>query len=262
MIKTLVNVLIGLVTFGGVVGLQMQRQAWLTAQQQNNLPLWQQQEALTQAQLRLWRQMPGLGFDNMIANWWLIQFNIYFGDEEARRALAYGLVPDFFEVILRHDPRFIRAYLFLSTAGSLYAGEPERSIQIASRAMQSLTPEVPGSYYPWMYRGIDEMLFLGDGPAAIRSFETAARWASRWDTPESQAVVRRATQSAQFLREDANSRIAKVIGWLTILSYAPTKRIQAIAIQKILEAGGRIETLPDGRRVIILPRDVQKRLRG
>ncbi|MCS7031238.1 MAG: hypothetical protein NZL92_06895 [Gloeomargarita sp. SKYG116] len=262
MVKTLVNILVGLATFAGVVGLQVQRQAWLTAQQQDNLPLWRQQEAITATQLRLWRQMPSFGFDNLIADWWLIQFNIYFGDEAARAALTYRLVPDFFDVILHHDPRFIRAYLFLSTSGSLYAGEPERSIQIASRAMQSLTPDVPDSYYPWMYRGIDEMLFLGDGRAAIRSFQTAAAWASRWRTPESEAVVQRATQFAQFLREDKNSRIAKVIGWMMILGYAPTKRAQAIAVRKILEAGGRIEQLPNGRRVIILPRDVQERLRG
>ncbi|MEN9216602.1 MAG: hypothetical protein Q6K90_04675 [Gloeomargarita sp. HHBFW_bins_162] len=262
MLKTLVNIAIGCVTFAGVVGLQMQRQTFLATQQQNNLPLWRQQEAITQTQLRLWRNMPGFGFNNMVANFWFIQFNIYFGDDEARTALGYGLVPDFFEVILGQDPRFIRAYLILSTTGSLYAGEPERSIQIADRAMQKLTPQVPGSYYPWLYRGTDEMLFLGDGEAAIRSFETAAAWARRWQTPESEAAVRRATTSAELLRENPDSHVAKVIGWLSILGYATTPRVQAIAVQKILEAGGRVERLPNGRRVIILPKDVQERLRG
>ncbi|MCS6782230.1 MAG: hypothetical protein RMI89_10305 [Gloeomargarita sp. SKYBB_i_bin120] len=259
--KTLINLLVGGVAFAGVIGLQMQRQTWLVTQQQNNLPLWRQQEVQTRTQLRLWRELPGFGWNNLIADWWLIQFNLYFGDDEARTALGYGLVPDFFEVILQRDPRFIRAYLFLSVSGSLYAAEPERSIQIASRAMRFLTPDVPGSYYPWMYRGIDEMLFLGDGRAARRSFQTAAAWASQWDTPDSQVVVKRASASAELLRKNPDSRAAKVIGWASILEYATTPRVQALAIRKILEAGGQIRQTPDGQRYIVLPRDVQEHLR-
>ncbi|APB32668.1 hypothetical protein GlitD10_0358 [Gloeomargarita lithophora Alchichica-D10] len=262
MIKTLVNIGVGLATFAGVVGLQMQRQTLLTTQPDQNLPLWQQQAALIQTQLLLWREMPGFGFDNMVANFWLIQFNIYFGDDEARDALGYGLIPDFFQVILGQDPRFIRAYLLLSTTGTLYAGQPEQSIQIASRAMERLSPQVPGSYFPWLYRGTDEMLFLGDGKAALVSFQTAADWAQKWNTPESEAVVQRATDLVASLKENPDSRVAKVIGWLSILSYATTPQVQAIATQKILDAGGRVAQLPDGRRVIILPRDVQKRLRS
>ncbi len=262
MVKTLVNLAIGLMAFAGAVGLQMQRQAWLTTQQQNNLPLWQQQQAMTQTQLRLWREMPGFGFDNMLANFWLIQFNIYFGDDEARQALGYELIPDFFVVILGRDPRFIRAYLLLSTTGSLYAGQPERSLKIAAQAMTHLTPAVPGSYFPWLYRGTDELLFLGDGQRAITSFQTAANWAKAWRSPESELVVKRAESLVASLREKPDSRAAKVIGWLTILGYATTPRIQRLAVQKILEAGGRIERLPNGRRVIILPREVQKWLRG
>jgi hypothetical protein len=262
MIKALVNVGIGLATFAGVVGLQVQRQNFLTTQQDNNRFLWQQQEAVTQTQLRLWRDMPGFGFDNMVANFWLIQFNIYLGDDEARNALGYGLTPDFFEVILGHDPQFIRAYLILSTIGSLYAGEPEQSIRIAARAMTRLNRRVPDSYFPWLYRGTDEMLFLGDGTAALASFQTAVDWAKPWHTPESKAVVQRADSLITSLREDPDSRVAKVIGWLSIFSYATTPRVQAIAAQKIIEAGGRVERLPDGRRVIVLPREVQERLRG
>jgi hypothetical protein len=262
MIKTLVNIGIGLATFAGVVSLQMQRQNFLATQQVNNLPLWQQQEAITSTQLRLWRDMPGFGFDNMIANFWLIQFNIYLGDDDARGALGYGLTPDFFRVILGQDPRFIRAYLILSTIGSLYAGEPEESIQIAAQAMTRLSPQVPDSYFPWLYRGTDEMLFLGDGKAALKSFQTAAAWAKPWNTPESEAVVQRAQSLVASLRENPDSRVAKTIGWLSILGYATTPRVQAIAIQKILEGGGRVERLPNGRRVIILPREVQERLGG
>ncbi|MEN9218284.1 MAG: hypothetical protein Q6J33_04660 [Gloeomargarita sp. DG_2_bins_126] len=260
--KTLANIGIGVAAFAAAVGLQMQRQTFLTTQQQNNLPLWQQQQAITQTQLRLWRDLPGLGFNNMVADFWLIQFNIYFGDDEARAALGYDLVPAFFEVILGQDPRFVRAYLMLSTTGSLYAGEPERSLQIAARAMEHLTPAVPDAYYPWLYRGIDEMLFLGDSQAAIRSFETAAAWAKTWNTPASQAAVQRATTSAELLRENPDSRVAKAIGWLSIFGYGTTPRVRAIALQKLVEAGAKVQTLPDGRRVIILPKEVQERLRG
>jgi hypothetical protein len=106
------------------------------------------------------------------------------------------------------------------------------------------------------------MLFLGDGRRALTSFQTAAAWAQTWHTPESELVVKRAESLVASLRENPDSRAAKVIGWLTILGYATTPRVQRIAVQKILEAGGRIEQLPDGKRVIILPREVQERLRG
>ena len=104
-----------------------------------------------------------------------IDFLQFFGDDEARDRTGYRLSPEYFEVILGRDPRFLDAYLGLSVSSSLYGGMPEKSIALMDKGLKSLSPQLPKkSYYIWRYKGTDELLFLGNAQAAQTSFLKAA----------------------------------------------------------------------------------------
>jgi hypothetical protein len=131
-----------------------------------------------QAALERLRQLPTFGFDNIVADWTFLKFLQYFGDTAARQQSDYRLSPDYFDVILTHNPNFLAVYPFLSTSTALYAGMPDRAIALTQTALQSLKPHTPpGSYYVWRQLGIDQLLFQGDAAAAQRSFAIAAEWA-------------------------------------------------------------------------------------
>ncbi len=209
-----------------------------------------QQEAV---QLSALRQLPGLGFDNLIADWTFLRFLQYFGDEPARRQTGYELSGDYFDIIVGRDPHFLLAYLFVSTSTSMYAAEPERSVRIFSHGLESLSPETdPEGYIVWRYKAIDQLLFLGDRQGAETSFTQAADWAERF--PAGRAIADLSRGTAQFLREDRNVRAAQVSAWGMVLSQAVDQRTTKIAVQRITELGGRINREPNGAYSISLPR--------
>ncbi|MFM7711337.1 MAG: hypothetical protein ACKO7A_00930, partial [Microcystis sp.] len=65
-----------------------------------------QESLLKNAQVELLKNMPAFGFDNMLANWSMLQFIQYYGDVDARRETSYGLSPDFMEIVTKNDPKF------------------------------------------------------------------------------------------------------------------------------------------------------------
>lgn len=205
-------------------------------------------------QLDLLEQVPTFGFDNLIANWVFLNFLQYFGDLPAREATDYRLSPEFFDVIVKRDPRFLDAYLFLSASTSIYAAQPERSIALMNQGLQSLTPTTPaGSYFVWRYKAIDELLFLGDADAARRSFETAADWAEASNRPGSQSAALASRQTAQFLATNPDSRSAQVTAWAMVLQSVQDDRTRQTAIARIESLGGRVAFAPDGTLQVQLP---------
>ena len=96
-------------------------------------------------QLALLKDIPDLGFRNLLADWALLKFFQYFGDDEARARTSYQLSPDYFEIVLDRDPYFRDGYFFLSSSVSLYAGQPDRTIEIMERNLPRLTPLTPRS---------------------------------------------------------------------------------------------------------------------
>ena len=138
----------------------------------------QQEEAKLKAQLKIAKTLPTFGFDNLVANWHFLDFVQYFGDTEVRQKAGYGAAMEYFDAILDRDPRFLYGYFYLSSTGSLYAGQPERSVAIMNRGLKFLSPKVPNrGYYIWRLKAVDELLFLGKVPEARQSMLTAADWA-------------------------------------------------------------------------------------
>ncbi|AUS99468.1 hypothetical protein CLI64_03155 [Nostoc sp. CENA543] len=220
------------------------------------IPLATLEKELQQEKVRLdlLKQTPSFGYDNLMANWVYLNFLQYFGDDEIRERTGYSLSPEYFDIILKHDPRFLEAYIALSTSTSLYAGVPERSIALMSESLKSLSPHVPEkSYYIWRYKGIDELLFLGDAKASESSFLMAANWASQYEDEESKFVAFTSQKTAEFLSRNPNSIYAQIATWGMILTNPVDEKTRKRAIDAIEKLGGQVVINPDGTSSIKLP---------
>ncbi|MEH2415789.1 hypothetical protein [Nostoc sp.] len=204
--------------------------------------------------LNFLQKMPSFGYDNFIADLVYLNFSQYFGDDEVRDKTGYSLSPEYFEVILEHDPRFLPAYRSLSISTSLYAAMPERAIALSEKGLKSLSPSVPEkSYYVWRYKGTDELLFLGNAQAAQQSFATAANWASNFSDAESQLIANSSQRTAKFLSQNPHSKYAQISSWGMVLNYQVDERTRKRAIRQIEALGGKVITTPEGTHKIIFP---------
>lgn len=214
------------------------------------------QEQAEQANLNILTKVPTLGFKNLLADWIYLKFIQYFGDGAAREQIGYSLSPEYFAAVVERNPRLVEAYKFLAPATSIFAGQPQKTVDLIQKGLQSITPEdSPLSYYLWIYKGVDEMLFLGDTKAAQKSYEMAAKWAETYDDPISQARAANARQTAQFLAKDPNSKIARIGAWTMVLSSAPDEKTQERAINQIKALGGEIIVTPEGRIDVKVPKE-------
>ncbi|WP_204105807.1 MULTISPECIES: hypothetical protein [Spirulina sp. CCY15215] len=228
------------------------------ANRENNLTpeKLQQEEELERIRLQLLQRMPAFGFDNLLANWEMLKFLQYFGDESARNITGYSLVPDYFRIILDRDPRFLTAYTFLGTSGSIYAAKPKETDEIMARGIEQLTPQVPKySYYAVRNKGINEILFLGDIETAQKTFTKAADWASTYDDPKSQAIAENSRNTANFLASRPSIEKTRVAAWGMVLEQTQDERTQKIAIANIYQLGGKIIQNEEGKLQVVLPSD-------
>jgi hypothetical protein len=203
----------------------------------------EKQEDAEKVRLQLLRKVPTFGFDNLLADWAFLGFIQYFGDNQAREVTGYNNSPNYFEVILDRDPRFLDAYFYLSTSVSLFAGMPEKSIALMNDKLNGhfLSPKVPRrAYYIWRYKAVDELLFLGDGKLAKKSFKKAVEWAKFYDDEESQNVALVSQETADFLGKNPASKIAQVSAWEMILRNAADRQTCQRAIANIERLGGKV----------------------
>lgn len=250
-------VTIGLVVLGmvAIVLLQLPQLRQIQAASEMPNPAQIQRDTTIQTvRLNLLEKAPTFGFDNLVADWTFLSFLQYFGDEPARLATDYRLSPEFFDVVIGRDPRFLQAYPFLSTSTALFAAQPERSIALMNQGLQSMTPtKPPGSFFVWRNKAIDELLFLGDAQAAQRSFLKAAEWARASGLPEAENVARLSEQTAQTLARNPDSRQAQIGAWVLVLSNAIDNRTRQTAVDRIQQLGGQIVPQPDGSFSVQLP---------
>lgn len=213
--------------------------------------------AAEKIRLDLIQKIPDLGFSNLIADWTLLSFLQYFGDDVARDRTGFELSPNYFEIIVDRDPHFLKSYLFLSTSISLFAGEPEKAIALMAKGLKSLTPEQPGAYYVWRYKGTDELLFLGDSKKAERSFAKAAEWAREFSDPESQNIAELSRKTAEFLADDPDLNSAQERAWAMVLVNSLNtgdERTQKRIIERIEAQGGKVIISPKGAVSVQLPK--------
>ena len=178
--------------------------------------------------------IPSLGFDNLRADWLYLRYIQYLGNKEARDRTGYSLIPDYFETIIKYDPHFTEAYLALSTANSLYAGKPEKTVALMDRVLESISPEIsPEVSFLWTYKGLDELLYLGDTQAARKSYLTAAKWASQRGDKVGAKIARENLKTAKFLASNPDTREAQLAAWSMILPNIKDEQNRQVVRDKI-----------------------------
>ncbi len=251
--KRWLNVGVGLVAATLAVGLQMPRLQRVTGGESAvDSRNWVAQEEI---RLQALKRLPerGFGFRNMVANWTFLSFLQYFGDDVARdvHGTGYGLSGDYFDIIVRSDPRFVYSYLYLSTAISMYSADPRRAIALYRQGLPFLDPKLqPNAFLVWRFRGIDELLFLGDGEAARQSFAQAAAWAeiaaARAANPEDlRLVAQLSRQTAAFLAENPASLPARRGAWQSVLALARDRKTVARAVLELRALGVEATLVPE-----------------
>ena len=212
------------------------------------------EEAKTKTQLSLVKTVPTFGFKNLVADWYFLDFLQYSGDGDARKIAGYGSAIDYFDVILDRDPRFFYAYYYLSNAGTLYAGQPERSVALMDRGLKSLTPKVPdGSYYIWRLKAVDELLFLGKVPEAQKSMLMAAKWAREVGDEEGKRVAILSEKTASYLARNPKSKQAQFDAWNMVLSTAVDEPVIKRAVAEIRALGGKVTVDAKGQLKVNAP---------
>ena len=240
--------------FAVVVYLQTPQLASLKQRKSLTKAVLGQQEAQLKAQLSIAKTLPTFGFDNLVADWHFIDFIQYFGDTEVRAKAGYGASMEYFEAMLDRDPRFLYAYFYLSSTGSLYAGQPEKSVSLMNSGLKSLSPKVPDrGYYIWRLKAVDELLFLGKVPDARNSMLTAANWARQSSTTEGQNVARLSQGTAAYLARNPNSKQAQFDAWNMVLGAAVDDFVIKRAIVGIRSTGGKVTISPSGEFKVEAP---------
>lgn len=251
-----------LVTVLGLMGLGIAMVA-IQGRQLNELQsrTFSEQELLRQDSVRartlvITQQIPAVGFDNLVANWFFLRFLQYFGDTPSRQQIGYDLSPDYFRIVLSNDPFYRMFYIFMSGSVSGFAAKPEISIELLNQGLEQMTPTFPSdSFYLWRYKGVDQLLFLGDGVAAQQSFQTAADWARQSSHPDAPIIAESSQQTANFLLTNPDSRSAQINAWMSVLANAFDDGTRQRAVERIEALGGRIIPNPNGTFTVQFPEE-------
>jgi len=218
--------------------------------------LYKREAQQTALNLNILRNIPSFGFDNLLADWTFLRFIQYQGNREARNVTGYSLNPKYFRAVVERDPRFLSAYFLLSPATTLFAASPEVSVELIEKGIKKVSPEkFPRAYYLWMYKGTDEVLFLGDISEAINSYQMAEKWASLHETEEAKRRAESAKEMIAFLKENPDSTEARIGAWSSVLSWATSQEARDLAIQRIRDLGGEVTVTSEGQLDIKLPEE-------
>ncbi|ACK68729.1 conserved hypothetical protein [Gloeothece citriformis PCC 7424] len=227
----------------GIVSIQQPKLQALTETGLNSSD-YHRAEDLEKIKLDILKKAPTFGFSNLLASWTFLQFVQYYGDNEARKVTGYSLSPEYLEIITQNDPLFVDAYLRISPASSMNAGRPDRTVAIMNQGLKSLTPKIPYAHYVWLYKGVDELLFLGKNQQAKQSYQMAADWATQ---AKDDKIAKSATKTAQFLAENPDSKTAQVGAWFMVFVNSTDQETQLLAKNKIENLGGKLTIYADGR---------------
>ncbi|TVQ48553.1 MAG: hypothetical protein EA365_01360 [Gloeocapsa sp. DLM2.Bin57] len=235
-------VLVLIASLGGVVLLQLPR----ANEDKSSLT---QEEALKEEQqkrlrLNILEQLPTFGYNNLLANWIFLDFIQYYGDGPARNLTGNTLSGDYFASVINKDPRFVGAYFILAPATSLFGGDPLRSIALMDEGLEYLTPQTDLAYQIWIYKAIDETLFLGDYETAQRSYEIGANWALYHDTDQARNAARRAQETAAFLATNPDGRLVQASAWMGVYTNARDDQTRELALKKMEQLGAEVIITP------------------
>ncbi|BAU11177.1 hypothetical protein LEP3755_16700 [Leptolyngbya sp. NIES-3755] len=248
--------MIASIALTGVMGIQVDR----LKQPSISLETPQQAEQQERFRLNFLSRMPAFGFDNLMASWLFLNFIQYYGDEPAREVTGFSLGSQYFDLITRHDPRFVESYLFLSGTVSHQLGKPELAMEFMKRGTDSLSPQMhPRAFSIWRWKAIDQLLLLGDLPGAAQSFDMTAKWAA--ESEGYKQFVPTLQRTAAFLRTNPNLDWVRFQAWTLVYQDADAagdKLSRDRAKRELLKLGAIERQNEKGESVFIAPKTLQQ----
>lgn len=245
--KLILSLLIASASIAGIIKLQLpyisDSEGEISAEEYQRL---EEKESL---QISLLEKLPDFGYDNLVANLVYLNFIQYYGDAQAREVTGYRLSPEYFKTIVAKDPRFITSYYIMEPATTLFAGEPKISHDLIVKGLETIQPTQPLAHQLWIYKGILEILFLGDLKEAQKSYQMAAQWAKIENTEQSSIIAQVAEGTANFLATEPDNRKIAGSSWLTIALNARDEATKERALAEIEQLGGKVTV--EGNRVFV-----------
>lgn len=239
------------ILLGGIVVLQGQEYKQSTQKLDRDNYLSQEQEQGRVIDFQ--QETSALGFDNLLADWSYLNFVQYFGDRPARETIGYDLVPNYFTTISKIDPRFIQAHLNLSVANSMYAGDPEKTIDLMEQVLDTVDPASEGAALLWTSKGLDELLFLGDKDAAIKSYAIAAKWAAieKSDRPDD-LTIKDLAKALEFT-DEIELKKTQIVAWSSVLVHIRDDQRSREILDKITGLKSEVVALENQAKQSVQP---------
>jgi hypothetical protein len=158
--------------------------------------------------------------------------------------------------MVTHDPLWVEMYNFLSTSVSFYQARPDLTVKLIERGLKSLSPEKnPRSWLVWRTKGIDELLLIGDTPAAIKSHQMAAKWAE--GTPDKNFAPR-LREFAEILSKNPDNKLIRIQSWLMVYGATQDQLVRKRSIQELIKLGVKLEVQKDGELKYTIPDESPK----
>jgi hypothetical protein len=146
--------------------------------------------------------------------------------------------------------------LYISPASSLYAGRPDLTVKNMNQGLQSLSPQIHNAYWIWIYKGIDELLFLDNESSARDSYVNGSQWARQQQpqTEEAQRLIESSRETIAYLEKGNIGRVVRINAWLTLLGNARDDvQLQRFILGKVQALGAKISFSPEGRLSVQMP---------
>ena len=121
-----------------------------------------------------------------------------------------------------------------------------------NQGLNDLQPEQKWAHQVWFFKAIDELLFLGETQEAIKSYEKAAEWVAIADRKETAGFYGIYKGTAEFLKQNPDSRKARFGAWMMAFRNAPDDKTRIFILQNLKELGAKI-TVENGDLSIELP---------
>lgn len=167
------------------------------------------------------------GMDNLVADWYWLQYVQYFGDTKAREKTNFDYCDDYLELVTAIDPKFVKAYAAASYAVAGMQEDPDKALKILSRGIL-LNPSAPDSWE--LYRNYAGVAFLykKDLPTAAKYFIKAA------DAPGAPVVFR--SFAAAFYNK-MNDKERAISLWIQYYKEAPSQELKDKTKKKLTDLG-------------------------
>ncbi|MBX9696389.1 MAG: hypothetical protein K2Z81_28635 [Cyanobacteria bacterium] len=189
-------------------------------------------------------RLVSLGFEQVIADYYWLQFIYYVGDSKARDLDHYEHADRYLDLITGLDPRIIQAYWFAAFTVGGDQKNPERAAELIERGLQA---NQDNWYLPYI-AAVNQFLFARNTSEAARYYRMAAKYKGAPDWLERQATILDSNipvlaKSANIwlnvfnsaeddtIRERARITASKL--WSVIYNTAPTDKIR-IQARKVL----------------------------